>query len=89
MPDSLSDPVQPVVATRRAQTIQTVVWLSFLAFVTWAFVGLTKAFLLPVIWAVTLAVIFHPIYRRIRDRMEGKEGTAATLTTVLIFFVVL
>jgi len=82
-------PPTPTSTTRSPRVIQIVFWLVLLAFVSWALFGLVKPFLLPVVWAVTLAIIFHPLYRKIRDRMPNKEGVAATLTTVVIFLSVL
>ena len=83
------DPPAPTSTTRSPRVIQIVFWLVLLAFVSWALFGLIKPFLMPVVWAITLAIIFHPLYRKIRDRMPNKEGVAATLTTVLIFLAVL
>lgn len=75
--------------SRRTTVIQIVFWLILLALVSGEFFALIEPFVLPVIWAVTLAIIFHPTYRKLRDRMKGREGLAATLTVALIFFVVL
>lgn len=74
--------------SRRTTVIQIIFWLILLALVSGEFFALIRPFVLPVIWAVTLAIIFHPTYRKLCDRAKGREGLAATLTVVLIFFVV-
>lgn len=72
----------------RRYVIQTGFWIFLVVFVSWAFFGLLRSFVEPILWAVTLAVVFHPVYRRLRDRFGGREGLASTLTTLLILFVV-
>lgn len=93
MPTSTASGPSPLgdtpAARRRTSAIQLIFWLLLLALVSLEFFALVRPFVQPVIWAVTLAVIFHPVYRWMRDRTGGKEGRAATLTTILIFFVVL
>lgn len=73
----------------RRFVIQTGFWIFLVVFVSWAFFGLMRSFVEPILWAVTLAVVFHPVYRRLRDRFGGRESLASTLTTLLIFFAVL
>lgn len=46
-------------------------------------------FLSALVLALVLAVVFHPLYRAIHRRMEGWEGTAAFLTMLTAFVVVL
>lgn len=75
--------------SRRTTVIQIIFWLILLALVSGEFFALIKPFVLPIVWAVTLAIIFHPTYRKLRDRTKGRESLAATLTVVLIFVVVL
>ena len=66
--------------------------LTFLALVTgvtlWFF-DLVQPFLMPVFWAVVLAIVFSPVDERIRTRLPGREALAATLTTLLITLTVL
>lgn len=73
----------------RRRVIQTGFWIFLVVFVSWAFFSLMRSFIEPILWAITLAVVFHPLFRRLRDRFGGKEGLAATLTTFIIFGVVL
>ena len=73
----------------RRFVVQTGFWIFLVVFVSWAFFGLLRSFVEPVLWAVTLAVVFHPVYRRLRDAFKGRESLASTLTTLLIFFAVL
>ena len=66
--------------------------LTFLALVTgvtlWFF-DLVQPFLMPVFWAVVLAVVFNPVDDWLRERLPGKPALAATLTTLLITLTVL
>ena len=73
----------------RRSVIQTGFWIFLVVFVSWAFFSLLRSFVEPILWAVTLAIVFHPLFRRLRDRFGGKESLAATLTTFIIFFAVL
>ncbi len=73
----------------RRRVIQTGFWIFLVVLVSWAFFSLLRSFVEPILWAVTLAIVFHPLFRRLRDRFGGKESLAATLTTFIIFFAVL
>jgi predicted PurR-regulated permease PerM len=45
----------------RSTTLQYAFFLILLLLVTLAFLGLIRAFLLPLFWAATLAIIFHTV----------------------------
>ena len=47
------------------------------------------AFLLPMLLAGMLVVIFGPLYRAIRGRIGGQEWVAAALTTLAVLLIVL
>jgi predicted PurR-regulated permease PerM len=70
-------------------TVQYAFFLALLVLVTLAFVGLVQAFLLPLFWAATLAIIFHPVYRRVRALLGGRATIAALLTLSMILLVVI
>ena len=58
--------------------------------VTLWFFDLTRPFLMPVFWAVVLAVVFQPIERWFDRRFGGsRPGLAATATTTVITLTVL
>lgn len=66
--------------------------LTFLALVTgvtlWFF-DLVQPFLMPVFWAVVLAIVFSPINDWLRERLAGRPALAATLTAATITLTVL
>ena len=53
-----------------------------LVLIAWCF-WITRPFIVAVLWGVILAVAVHPGYARLRARLGGREGLAATLLTVL------
>jgi predicted PurR-regulated permease PerM len=73
----------------RLQTLEARAFLVLVVIVTAAFLWMVRAFLLPVFWAVVFAVLFRPVYLRIRERTRGRDAAAAGVTTVLVVFSVL
>ena len=59
------------------------------ALTTFAFFWVIGPFLLTVFWGAVLAVIFFPIYRRIRIRLRGRDSLAGTITTLLVVLFVI
>ena len=57
--------------------------------VTWWFFDLIAPFLMPVFWAIVLAIVFQPVERALARRLPGREGLTATLTTLAITLVVI
>ena len=68
----------------RSTTLQYAFFLILLLLVTLAFLGLIRAFLLPLFWAATLAIIFHPVYQRVRTLLGNRTTVAALLTLSMI-----
>ena len=68
------------------QSLENRSFLALIVLVTVAFVWTIEALLLPVFWAVVLAVLFTPLFRWFRDRLRGRATPAALLTllTVLV-----
>ena len=73
----------------RLQTLEARAFFVLVVFVTAAFLWMVRAFLLPVFWAVVFAVLFRPVYLRIRTRVGGRAAVASAMTTVLVVFAVL
>ena len=48
-----------------------------------------SSFLLPLLLAAMLVVIFGPLHRRLRDRLSAPEWVAAALTTLFVLVIVL
>jgi predicted PurR-regulated permease PerM len=73
----------------RSTTIQSAFFLALLLLVSLAFVGLMQAFLLPLFWAATLAIVFHPVYQRVRALLRNRATVAALLTLGMILVAVI
>jgi predicted PurR-regulated permease PerM len=73
----------------REQTVRSGFFILLVALTTLAFFGLIGSFLMPLFWAVVLAVLFQPVQvwwlRRTRDR----ASLASVLTVLTILVVVL
>ena len=60
------------------------------ALTTVGFMGMIAPFLLTILWAVVLAIIFNGTNRWFRYRFKGKrDGLAATITTLLVLLFVI
>ena len=71
------------------QSLENRSFLALIVLVTLAFAWTIGAFLLPVFWAVVLAVLFTPLFEWFQRRLRGRSTLAALLTllTVLVAFV--
>ncbi|MFN3597949.1 MAG: AI-2E family transporter [Rubricoccaceae bacterium] len=67
--------------------IETRTFMLLLVLVTVAFLWVIGSFLMPVFWAVVLAVLFRPVQRRLRLVMP--DSLAAVLTLLLVLVVVI
>ena len=56
---------------------------------TGAFLWIVRGFLMPVFWAVVLAVLFRPLYRRSLRLVRGRPSAAALLTTLSVILAIL
>jgi predicted PurR-regulated permease PerM len=70
-------------------TTQYAFFLTLLLLVSVAFVGLIQAFLLPLFWAATLAIVFHPVYERVQALLNHRATVAALLTLGMILVAVI
>jgi predicted PurR-regulated permease PerM len=73
----------------REQTVRSGFFLLLVALTTLAFFGLVRDFLMPVFWAVVLAVIFQPVQRWWLVRVRGRGSLASVLTLLTIILVVM
>jgi len=73
----------------RNTTLQYAFFLILLLLVTLAFVGLMQAFLLPLFWAATLAIAFHPVHQWLRSCLGNRASLSALLTLCMILVVVI
>ncbi|WP_077003473.1 AI-2E family transporter [Variovorax sp. KK3] len=70
--------------------LQRNVFLFLLAIVTVAFLWILFPFFGAVMWAVALAILFTPLYKRLQKRMPGRRNLAAlaTLTICLVIVII-
>ncbi|OUL99764.1 AI-2E family transporter [Variovorax sp. JS1663] len=70
--------------------LQRNVFLFLLAVVTVAFLWILFPFFGAVMWAVALAILFTPLYKRLQKRMPGRRNLAAlaTLTICLVIVII-
>lgn len=47
-------------------------------------IGVFKLFLLPLLWAIILALVFYPLYARVNRLFRGRRNLAALATTLLV-----
>jgi predicted PurR-regulated permease PerM len=64
-----------------------ILFLTFVLLVTVSFFCLIKDFLLACFWAIILAVVFDPVYQRIRQYFKNSEILALFLTMLMIILV--
>ena len=71
------------------RVMRRLTFVLLVAGVTYWFFDLIQPFLMPVFWAVVLAVVFNPVNDFFRARWKEREGLAATVTTLIITLAVL
>src|SRR5882757_3432863 len=76
--------------TRRVvQRIEHQGFLLLLTAVTLAFAWVLYPFYGAVLWAVVVAVLFAPVYRRLLQSMQGRPSLAAAVTVLIIIAMVI
>ena len=68
------------------RSVENKSFILLVALVSVAFVWVVRGFLLPVFWAVVLAVIFWPLFEWFRRTFRGR-GALASLSTLLVVLV--
>ncbi len=70
--------------------VRTNLFFILVAVTTLAFLGMIGQFLITVLWAVVLTMIFYGLFKWVRRRVgENRRGLAAAITSLLIFFFVI
>ncbi len=59
-----------------------IIFLIILSF--YLFYVVFSPFLVPIVWAVILAFVFYPVYRRLNHWLRGKRSLSALMMTVLV-----
>ncbi len=73
----------------RTPELERHTFLLLLVAVTIAFLALLIPFFGAVMWAVALAMLFHPLYRRIEKSLGHRRSVAALLTVLIVLFLVI
>ena len=71
------------------QKIEHQGFLLLLTAVTLAFAWVLYPFYGAVLWAIVVAVLFAPVYRRLLQSMQGRPSLAAALTVLIIIAMVI
>lgn len=72
----------------RLRTLETRSFLLLIVLVTLSFLWTLHTFVLPVFWAVVLAILFSPLFERIRRALRGRGALASLLTLLAIFLLI-
>ncbi|MFP9227922.1 AI-2E family transporter [Pectobacterium cacticida] len=56
--------------------------------VTLAFFDILSPYYSAILWAAVLAIIFHPLKSKIRQKLNDRNGVASLLTVAIIFLIV-
>jgi len=70
-------------------TLEDRAFLLLVAAVTAAFVWVLWPFYGAVLWGAAIAIIFAPLYRKIRERFRGRANLAAVATLLVIIAIVI
>lgn len=73
----------------RERHIQDGFFILLIALTTLAFFGVIRSFLMPLFWAVVLAVVFQPAHEWWLGRTRGRGSLASVLTMLTILVVVI
>ncbi len=68
--------------------IKHIFFFTILVAATLAFIFILKPFFEPILWAVTLAIIFSPLHKFILRKLKNKNNLSAFITLLLILFTV-
>lgn len=66
------------------RSMEHIFFFTLLVVTTLAFLGLLNAFIVPVFWAISLAIVFEPLNDRVAEVLGGRGGLASILTIMLV-----
>jgi len=76
--------VAPRLLPLRTPSLERGAFLVLLGILTVAFIGLLLPFFGAILWAVALAMLFHPLYRRLGGWKQKRRNVAAVLTVLIV-----
>ena len=65
------------------------VFLLIVALASLAMAWIVEPFFGAVLWGIVIAILFAPVNDRLRERLSGRNGTAALLTTLAVILIVI
>ena len=71
------------------KTLQNFTFFSILIIVSSAFVYILLPYIMPIFWALILAVVFYPTHEKTVKHLKGKRALAATLSLIAIIFLLI
>jgi predicted PurR-regulated permease PerM len=80
---------RPPRTSMRLPDLESRAFLLLILLATGAFLWIVWGFLMPVFWAVVLAVIFRPVFQRWLRLVRGRRSVAALLTTLTVILLIL
>jgi len=63
-----------------------IIFLIILSF--YLFYVVFSPFLVPIVWAIILAFIFYPVYRRLNHRLKGRKSLCAVVMTAFVVILI-
>jgi len=63
-----------------------IIFLIILSF--YLFYVVISPFLVPIVWAMILAFVFYPVYRRLNHRLRGKKSLSALVMTAFVVILI-
>lgn len=63
-----------------------IIFLIILSF--YLFYVVFSPFLVPIVWAIILAFVFHPAYRRLNHRLRGRKSFSALMMTAFVVILI-
>jgi len=73
----------------RLNTLEGRVFGALVLLITAFFLWMLGRFLVPIFWAVVLAVLFDPLFRRVEALFAGRRSAAAGISTLIVFVAVI
>ena len=58
---------------------------AFILFIGYLFYLIIYPFWAPILWAIVLTVLFHPVYIRLKGTLKDRESIASLLSCLIIF----
>ena len=71
------------------RTIDTAIRIGLLALLVYWCIHIFRPFLIPVLWAIIIAVAIHPLYVKFESLLGGKRKLALSLFTIIVLAILI